>query len=157
MQLSTASLMTTPLPGRSVLVVENIASGYALLPMADTIAVFGGGANVRWTQAGWLSERQLGYWGDIDTWGLHYLAAVRRLQPHVRALLMDHATIQAHLSCVVDAKEPNPVIPDQLAPSESDLYRDLLARRYGGSCLEQERISADWLRSALERWSTREG
>jgi hypothetical protein len=153
LQVATATLITTPLPARKVLVVENVAAGYALPPMADTIAVFGGGANVRWTQAAWLTERQLGYWGDIDTWGLHYLATVRRLQPHVHALLMDHATVQAHLSGVIDAKEPNPVMPDGLTSSESDLYQDLLARRYGGSCLEQERISADWCRGSLDRWS----
>ena len=152
MQLATATLMTTPLPGQRVLIVENVAAGYALPPMTGAVAVFGGGANVRWTQAGWLAQRQLAYWGDIDTWGLHYLASVRRTQPHVQALLMDQATLQAHLAHLVDENEPNPVMPDGLLPEEADLYRDLLARRYGGSRLEQERIVGDWVRSALARW-----
>jgi hypothetical protein len=152
MQLATATLMTTPLPGQRVLIVENVAAGYALPPMTDAVAVFGGGANVRWTQAGWLAQRQLAYWGDIDTWGLHYLASVRRTQPHVQALLMDQATLHAHLAHLVDEKEPNPRMPDGLLPEEADLYRDLLARRYGGSRLEQERIVGDWVRSALAQW-----
>ncbi len=152
MQLATATLMTTLLPGQRVLIVENAAAGYALPLMTGTVAVFGGGANVRWTQAGWLGQRQLAYWGDIDTWGLHYLASVRRTQPHVQALLMDQATLQAHLAHLVDEKEPNPVMPGSLLPDEADLYRDLLACRYGGSRLEQERIVGDWVRGALARW-----
>lgn len=152
LQLPTATLLTTPLPGRSVLIVENIAAGYALPPLPGTVAVFGGGANVRWTQAGWLAQRRLGYWGDIDTWGLHYLAAVRRMQNHVEPLLMDLATVQAHLPCMVDEKAPNPAMPDHLSSAETELYQELLARRYGGCCLEQERLVADWVRAALHRW-----
>lgn len=157
MQLSTATLTTTVLPGHSVLIVENVAAGYALPQLPETVAVFGGGANVRWTQAGWLAQRRVGYWGDIDTWGLHYLAAVRRMQPHVEPLLMDLATIQAHVPCVVDEKEPNPSIPEHLSSAETELYQDLLARRYGGCCLEQERLAADWVRVALHRWNTAVG
>lgn len=155
LQLSTATLLTTPLPGRNVLIVENVAAGYALPPLPGTVAVFGGGANVRWTQAAWLVQRRLGYWGDIDTWGLHYLAAVRRTQPHVEPLLMDLATVQAHLSCMVDEKEPNPAMPEHLSSAETELYQDLLARRYGGCCLEQERLVADCVRVTLHRWGTK--
>jgi hypothetical protein len=154
LQLSTATLLTTPLPGRSVLIVENIAAGYALPRLPGTIAVFGGGANVRWAQADWLTQRRLGYWGDIDTWGLHYLAGVRRMQSHVEPLLMDLATVQAHLPCIVDEKEPNPAIPGHLSSAETELYQDLLVRRYGGCCLEQERLLADWVRVALHWWNT---
>lgn len=118
-------------------------------------SVFGGGVNVRWTQAGWLVQRRLSYWGDIDTWGLHYLAAVRRMQPHVEPLLMDLATVQAHLPGMVDEKEPNPAMPVHLSSAETQLYQDLLARRYGGCCLEQERLVADWVRVALYRWNAK--
>jgi len=155
LQLSTATLLATPLPGRSVVIVENVAAGYALPRLPGTIAVFGGGANVRWTQADWLAGRRLGYWGDIDTWGLHYLASVRRIQTHVEPLLMDLATVQAHLPCMVDEKEPNPAIPEHLNSAETELYQDLLARRYGGCCLEQERLVADWVREGLHRWNTK--
>ena len=51
------------MPGRRVLIVEDMTSGYALPSMEDTVAVFGGGANVRWTQATWLSALSVGYWG----------------------------------------------------------------------------------------------
>ena len=44
------------------------------------------------------------------------------------------------------------LIPTHLVSSEVDLYRNLLERRYGGSCLEQERISADWIRRVLDQW-----
>jgi len=153
LQLSTATLLTTPLPCHSVLVAENVAAGYALPLLPGTIAVFGGGANVRWMQAAWLAKRRLGYWGDIDTWGLHYLAAARRAHAHVEPLLMDVATVQAHLPCLVDEKEPNPAIAENLTTAETQLYQDLLGRRFGGCCLEQERLSAEYVRQALHRWS----
>lgn len=152
LQVPTATLLTNALPGSHVLIVENTAAGYALPALEETVAVFGGGANIKWTQAPWLSQRRLGYWGDIDTWGLHYLAEVRGQQSHVEALLMDQAIVVENAVRMIDDKEPNPVVPPGLTPSESELYHDLLMRRYGGSCLEQERISADRIYEALNRW-----
>lgn len=155
MQLSTPTLRSTPLPADRVLIVENLAAGYALPEMPRTIAVFGGGANVQWTEAPWLAERQLGYWGDIDTWGFHYLATVRACQPHVHPILMNLSTLEAHRASMIDEKEPNPVIPDALDPEEKRLYQDLLTRRHGGSCLEQERLSMDSVYAALSQWQLR--
>jgi hypothetical protein len=155
MQLSTPTLRSTPLPADRVLIVENLAAGYALPEMPCTIAVFGGGANVQWTDAPWLAERQVGYWGDIDTWGFHYLASVRVSQPHVHPILMNLSTVEAHRASMIDEKEPNPVIPAQLDPEEERLYQDLLSRRHGGSCLEQERLSMDWVHTALSQWQLR--
>lgn len=152
LQVSTSTLLETPLPGRKVLIAENVAPGYALPMLADTVAVFGGGANVQWTRAAWLADRQIGYWGDIDTWGFDYLAEVRRNQPHTQALLMDRTTFLQHVSRAVDLKEPNSALPDGLTEPETTLYQDLLERRHGITCLEQERISADWLLAALDRW-----
>lgn len=152
LQMPTATLLANALPGSHVLIVENTAAGFALPMLEGTVAVFGGGANVKWTQAAWLSQRCVGYWGDIDTWGLHYLAEVREQQPHVEALLMDEATVAENAVRMIDDKEPNPVLPRGLTSPESELYRDLLTRRYGGCCLEQERISADRINEALNRW-----
>ena len=118
-------------------------------------AVFDGGANVQWTEAPWLAERQVGYRGDIDTWGFHYLATVRACQPHMQPILMNLPTLEAHRVSMIDEKEPNPVIPDALDPEEKRLYQDLLTRRHGGSCLEQERLSMDWVHSALSQWQLR--
>ena len=155
MQLSTATLRSTPLPADRVLIVENLAAGYALPEMPCTIAVFGGGANVQWTDAPWLAERQVGYWGDIDTWGFHYLASVRVSHLHVQPILMNLSTLEAHRASMIDEKEPNPVIPDPLDPEEKRLYQDLLSRRHGGSCLEQERLSMDSVNAALSQWQLR--
>jgi len=77
------------------------------------------------------------------------------MQNHVEPLLMDLATLQAHLPCIVDEKKPISAIPEHLNSAETELYQDLLARRYGGCCLEQERLLADWVREALHRWNTK--
>ncbi len=153
MQLTSETLSQTPLPGKRVLVVENNASGYALPQIMDTVAIIGGGANVGWTRAPWLVDRQLGYWGDLDTWGLHYLANARRNQAHVQALMMDQSTLIKHASRMVSLVDPNPSIPEGLTAAEIETYRDLLEGRHGGNCLEQERLDADWIRAHLSEWS----
>jgi hypothetical protein len=52
---------------------------------------------------------------------------------------------------MIDEKEPNPVILDALDPEEKRLYQDLLTRRHGGSCLEQERLPMDSVHAALSQ------
>jgi hypothetical protein len=51
--------------------------------------------------------KQLGYWGDLDTWGLQMLATARWYRPELRALLMTRDIFDAHaaLSAVT---EPSP-------------------------------------------------
>jgi hypothetical protein len=77
-------LLTYELPAEHILVVENIESGLALPPMENTIAVIGGGKNVAWMDAVWLKEKHVGYWGDIDTWGLCFLRNEHEIRCPVR-------------------------------------------------------------------------
>ncbi|NIR95359.1 MAG: hypothetical protein GWO08_17420, partial [Gammaproteobacteria bacterium] len=63
LQLSTQTLRAAPLPATNILVVENTQSGYGLPALNDTVAVFGGGANVSWMDAPWLRDKNIGYWG----------------------------------------------------------------------------------------------
>jgi hypothetical protein len=77
-------LLTYEMPAEHILVVENIESGLALPPMENTIAVIGGGKNVAWMDAVWLKEKHVGYWGDIDTWGLCFLRNEHEIRCPVR-------------------------------------------------------------------------
>lgn len=84
------------LPASNILVVENMQSGLALPEMSDTIAVVGEGGNVAWVDAPWLKNKRLGYWGDIDTWGLSILSDVREKGVTIQSLMMDHKTVRLH-------------------------------------------------------------
>ncbi|MFN7043074.1 MAG: DUF3322 domain-containing protein, partial [Acidovorax temperans] len=72
LRVRASELLTTPLPARHILLVENERCLHQLpQPVADTIAVLGAGLNLGWLAAPWLQARSVGYWGDLDTWGLH--------------------------------------------------------------------------------------
>ncbi len=89
MRIPTATLLSTPLPGQRLIVVENDQSGYALPELPNTVAVIGGGRNVAWMAAHWLRQKKIAYWGDLDSWGFLFLSQARQYQPHVESLLMD--------------------------------------------------------------------
>ncbi len=150
LRLAADTLLHYPLPAARVLVVENTQTGYALPNLPDTIAVFGGGRNVSWLAAPWLREKQLGYWGDLDTWGLQILSEARRHQPQVCALAMDQATWQQHQAYLV--VEPNPCLelPELLTAEEAALFRQMLEAPLGR--LEQERLHVEYVRGVLWGW-----
>jgi hypothetical protein len=135
-------LAANPPQAATVYVVENETTYLAFPPAADAIVILGGGYAVSVLDGlRWLAERELVYWGDIDTHGFAILARLRRRFPHTRSMLMDRATLLAHQTQWVT--EPVPATPelDHLTPDEAALCRDLLTGQLGPSVrLEQERV-----------------
>ncbi|MCT8351779.1 Wadjet anti-phage system protein JetD domain-containing protein [Photorhabdus kayaii] len=140
------------LPASNILVVENLQSGLALPEMPDTVAVIGGGKNIAWMNAAWLKGKRVGYWGDIDTWGLSILSDARDKFMDIEPLMMDVETVKAHEDRMVP--EPNPVEsnPTLLNEDEAKLFNDLISGRFQSSRLEQERLSSDYIRNKLMNW-----
>lgn len=152
MRVRASELLTTPLPARRILLVENERCLHQLpRPVANTIAVLGAGLNLGWLAAPWLQERTVAYWGDLDTWGLHMLAIARGHVAHLHALLMNAATFSAHQHLAV----AEPVhAPDTVAgtwtPKEEALALHLRAQDKGR--LEQEFLPAEAVHSAVRAW-----
>ncbi|MFT4924944.1 MAG: hypothetical protein ACI8WB_001034 [Phenylobacterium sp.] len=152
LQLPVDSLRAQPLPAKHILVVENMQSGLGLPLLDDTIAVFGGGKNVSWMDADWLKEKQVGYWGDIDSWGLAILSDARRLLPTLTPLMMDNTTVKLHQQRMVTETKPLDSLPDQLTRAEAKLFYQLTSGHFAGSRLEQERLSPDYILMQLNQW-----
>lgn len=152
-QLCGDTLKRQPLPANNILVVENMQTGLGLPELENTIAVFGGGKNVAWMNAGWLQNKRVAYWGDIDTWGLTILSEVRSYVSHVEALMMEATTVKLHEERMVDEPRPVESIPGFLTQWETQLFADLKADVYKGGRLEQERLSADYISQVLLEWS----
>jgi hypothetical protein len=152
MRVRASELLTTPLPGSRILLVENERCLHQLpAPVQDTIAVLGAGLNLGWLAAPWLQERSVAYWGDLDTWGLRMLATARHHLPHLHALLMDRATFSAHQHLAVT----EPVHAPQSAcgalhPDEAALAEHLRAQARGR--LEQEFLPTDTVHRAVRTW-----
>jgi hypothetical protein len=151
-RVRSSELLSTPLPCSHVLIVENESSLHQLPTLADTIAVMGCGLDLEWVQADWLRRKRVGYWGDLDTWGLQMLARARLYQPHMTALLMSAEIFDAYSpgSGVAETGRASEVVPRTLTTAEQVLYARLRADERGR--LEQEFLPANVVRAALVQW-----
>ncbi len=148
LRIRASELMTTELPGKTLIVVENEKCAYQLPKLDDTIAILGAGLNLSWLKNNNFKSKQIIYWGDIDTWGLKMLAMARSYQPNLQPLLMDLAIFNKYQRfTVAELSHPDKTSPVGLSKTEADLYQTLLASRCGR--LEQEAITAEDVKSRL--------
>ena len=127
MRVRSSELRETTIPGERLLIIENESCQHQLPAIPRTIAVLGAGFDLSWTEADWLSTKQVAYWGDIDTWGLQLLArarkAIRRLDPLMMTCeIFERFADLAVAEPVVAGTE----VPTDLSESEQRLYRQLL-------------------------------
>ena len=87
-RVASSDLKDVKLPGTRVLIVENETCHHQLPELPSTVAILGAGFDLGWTESSLFDDKQVGYWGDIDTWGLQFLAQARCKIKHLHALLM---------------------------------------------------------------------
>lgn len=151
LRVRSSELRQRPLPGNRLIVVENESCQHQLPQAADTIAVLGAGFDLNWTDTAWLHSKRVAYWGDLDTWGLSFLAKVRSTVPHVEPLMMSTAVYEAYCSSAV--REPVPAgstIPSGLTHEEAALYQALLNSEHGR--LEQEFLPSEYVHRSITNW-----
>lgn len=138
-------------PLKRVFITENEVNFLAFPPLPDSLVIFGAGYGFEvLAGARWLLEREIHYWGDIDTHGFAILDQLRARLPHVQSLLMDRATLLAHAPQW--GEEPQPLLRalPRLTAEEADLFDALRDNRLAPRVrLEQERIGFGWLQEAL--------
>jgi hypothetical protein len=152
-RIPASELAHTPLPSFRILIVENEQCLHLLPTLANTIAVLGGGHNLAWLRAGWLRQKHIGYWGDMDTWGLVMLARAREYQPDLMPLMMNQALFDRYASgnAVSEPTVARDAPPQYLTHQEQQFYRYLVGRKHGR--LEQEYLPAGEVHRALTRWT----
>jgi hypothetical protein len=144
------------LPVERILVVENEITFLALPHVADAIAFFGAGFDVlRLGRVPWLADRDVVYWGDLDTDGFVILDRLRAVLPRVGTILMDLETLLSHQSQWTTDPKPSRVELERLTIEEDAVYRQLRDNSLGTSVrLEQERIRYDSVVAAITSvWS----
>jgi len=151
LRVRSSELRDTALPGGRLLIVENESCQHQVPNVPDTVAVLGTGFDLGWTAGRWLQEKQIGYWGDIDSWGLQFLAKARSTLPHLEALMMASEVYEQF----ADAAVAEPVVagtdvPRELDERERSLYRRLLEERRGR--LEQEFLAKEFVQEAIVTW-----
>jgi len=139
------------LPVQRVFITENEVNFLAFPHVPGSLVVFGAGYGFDvLTQARWLRECAVHYWGDLDTHGFAILDQLRAHLPHTQSLLMDRATLLAHR--MQWGVEPQPLLRDlpRLTTDESLVFNDLRDNRLQANVrLEQERIGFGCLQRAL--------
>jgi len=144
-------LRSVALPGSHLLVVENEQCLHQLPRLADTVAVLGSGLHLEWMSAPILAGKRIGYWGDMDTWGLMILAKARGFQPELTALLMDRELFDQCRGAAVPEDAPAAEqAPEGLTSAEQDFYRYLRGLERGR--VEQEFVPRERVGATLEEW-----
>lgn len=144
------------LPASRILAVENDRALHLLPAVTGCLAVLGSGNNLSWLAAPWLANKQVGYWGDLDTWGLSLLARARRHRPDLTPLLMDAATFDRHAPGKSVAEPECAQMPTEgLDARERSLFEHLRASRKGR--LEQEFLHPHAVSEAIQNWSQTSG
>lgn len=141
-----------------VFITENKINGLAFPQQKNAMVIFGLGYGIHnLKQALWLAQRQLWYWGDIDSHGFAMLSQLRGYFPTVKSLLMDEATL---LQCRdLWGQEPSSsrhkakLLPC-LTDAEQQLFEQLQADYWApGLRLEQERLPFSLLTEKLSSLS----
>lgn len=151
-RVRTKDLIAAAITPPRVLVVENEKCLH-LLPdtLPGVIVVLGSGNGLGWLSAPWVQSSHVGYWGDLDTWGLTLLAVARAQSPGLTPILMTLEIFESHTAHAVSEPVPAHIFPPELlTPLERDLYNHLLGCDRGR--LEQEFLRATVVANAIEKW-----
>jgi len=104
------------------------------------------------SQAHWLQECPLYYWGDLDTHGFAILDQLRHIFPHAQSFLMDRNTFLDHREFWVLEESPVNRTLTHLTPEEQAFYQELVNGNHGKAIrLEQERIPYNRVQEACEQ------
>ena len=151
--LAQAAFSSLAPPVATVFITENEINFLAFPNVRDSMVIFGAGygfANLATVH--WLQEKNILYWGDIDTHGFAILNQLRGFFPHTVSFLMDRETLLAHRQFW--GSEPQPQTGDllRLTTEEQALYDQLRQHTWGVSVrLEQEKIGFQFLAATLQR------
>jgi hypothetical protein len=139
------------LPTRRVFITENEINGLAFPDVPESIVIFGLGYGLdRLGDCAWMRDRNIHYWGDIDTHGFSMLDRLRSAFPAAQSMLMDEETLLAHRTHWVNEPVQHLQSLERLTILEHQLVDALRADKFGPKVrLEQERIGFGWVKQAL--------
>lgn len=148
-----AALASLVLPISKVFITENEINFLAFPDVPDALVLFGAGYGFdNLAAVPWLREKEIYYWGDIDTHGFAILNQLRGCLPDVVSFLMDEQTLLAHAVLWGEETQPETAVLARLNDAEYALYNQLRLNQWGPHVrLEQERIGFDYLRDALRK------
>jgi hypothetical protein len=124
---------------------SNLMNFLTLPQMENTIGIFGSGFSVsKFKNALWLADKEIFYWGDIDTHGLKILSQIRGYFSNTKSIMMDFETLNTFKS---DWHKGEPIHENSLPNLNSDeqeLFQFVKMDNVNTIRLEQEKISQEY-------------
>ena len=129
---------------------SNIFNFLSLPHMKNSIAIFGRGFGLGLLKdAKWLSNKQIIYWGDIDTQGFQILSQLRLHFPHTQSLMMDFETFNEFKQFTVTGIKTDINQLSNLTAEEFQLFK-YVSNLNDKNRLEQERINQSFVLRKIE-------
>lgn len=136
------------IPCEKVFILENKTNfsnlmNFLTLPqMENTIGIFGSGFKVgNLKNALWLANKEIFYWGDIDTHGLQILSQIRGYFPNTKSIMMDFETLNTFKDDWSKGEPTAVTTLPNLTEDEQKLFLFVKANSTDPIRLEQEKIS----------------
>lgn len=132
---------------KRVFVAENKMNVLTFPMQTESIIIFGGGKQVEILKnIKWLHNKELYYWGDIDTHGFQILSRFRNAFKNVVPFLMDKETLDKFYSAEYQPKPFTDKTPEFLTENEVMFFYYLKNNDFG---LEQEKIPLNYVNKMI--------
>ncbi len=133
-------------PGyKKVFVTENEINFLSFPNVDNACIIFGKGYEVGiFSDIKWLKDKEVYYWGDIDTHGFNILSRARSHIPNIKSFLMTEDIFREHKEFWVTEEKQFTSVIQHLTPHENEMVEILQNNVLGNKLrLEQERIRFD--------------
>lgn len=136
-----------------VFITENKINGLSFPNIKNAMVIFGLGYGVESLKnVKWLENRELIYWGDIDTHGFAILSQIRGYFSHIESMLMSDEVIEKFRHLAVKESLSKRFLGElnNLTQEEYEVFEKLKENVYGEAFrIEQERIGFGYFNSTL--------
>ena len=137
-----------------VYITENKINGLSFPNIPNAIVIFGLGYGIdSLKNIEWLREKEIYYWGDIDTHGFAILSQIRGYFPQVKSILMDSEVVEKYGYLGVKEAKSKRFLGelDNLSDEEEKLFKQLKTDT-NLNCLriEQERVPIFYLKVRID-------
>ncbi len=132
---------------RDVYIVENKVTTLSFPALKNSMVIFGAGYGVEVLKdVQWLHDKNIYYWGDIDSDGFAILSQARGYFTKIKSIFMDERTMNSFLLFSVKKKTE---IKKELKNLTEDEYAIFEKVQENSFRLEQERIDFNYIKMLL--------
>jgi len=125
---------------------SNLMNFLTLPHMKNSIGIFGSGYKIGdLKNAMWLADKEIYYWGDIDTHGLQILSQMRGYFPKTKSIMMDFKTLNSFKDDWGIGESIHASILPNLNPEEQELFLFVKGDNLKTIRLEQEKICQEYV------------